>query len=700
MNTDIKTLRKIIILSAVSFGISLAIFSFGMLDTFEFKAYDLFSRNLNPDESYGDIVIVHVDQQSLDSLSDQGINWPWPRQIYAPLIEYLSEADAVFIDILFTEASMYGQQDDQILADAFKKASNVYLPVFLTNNKREIKETEEEFLKKVRIKETIPAGMLYKYAITPLDIFKPAVRAGNVTIPPDKDGIYRKVPLVFKAGDLTIPHFILDYLLRKGPVTLRDETLYTDGTEIPLVNGMLNLRYSRKERPFVRIPAADILRSYLDSGSSEDPVYRKEYFMGKKVFIGLTAPGLYDLKPTSMSSISTGVSIHAATLENIIDKNFLRTVNSFWVVFFMFVMCVLTSSFVLKFHSIYANLSVFFISLAVTVSIPAVLFMNAFYMNIIFPSLSFITAFIIAAAYSYATEGKERRFVKRAFLQYMDRNVVEHILKNPELIKPGGQKRRVTVFFTDIAGFTSLAEKIPAEETARILHTILNSFTETIINNRGVIDKYIGDCIMAFWGAPLDTEEDEINACYSALQCIESLHEINRSIGPDRPVDISVRVGIHTGNAVAGNLGSDRLFDYTVIGDTVNLASRLESANKYFGTKIIVTEETLQKTGDIFFAREIGLIAVKGKSVPVRIFELIAENEKADPDTKEAISMFTRAMDQYNKGELQEALDLFRAVLEMRPQDGPSEFYIKRCEDLMSKPELTSEFNIIKLEGK
>jgi adenylate cyclase len=234
----------------------------------------------------------------------------------------------------------------------------------------------------------------------------------------------------------------------------------------------------------------------------------------------------------------------------------------------------------------------------------------------------------LAAVYSYAVEGKERRFIKKTFLQYMDKNIVEYILRNPGLIKPGGQRRRVTVFFADIAGFTSMAEKMSAEDTARILHAVLNSLTEVIIRNQGVIDKYIGDSIMAFWGAPINTGKDEIHTCYAAVQCMESLKEINRKFREDGLPEIAIRIGIHSGEAIVGNLGSDRLFDYTVVGDTVNIVSRLDSTNKLFKTHIIVSAEVAQRADNLFFMRELGLTEVKGKTVPVRIFELVAEREK------------------------------------------------------------------------
>ena len=223
-----------------------------------------------------------------------------------------------------------------------------------------------------------------------------------------------------------------------------------------------------------------------------------------------------------------------------------------------------------------------------------------------------------------------------------------------------GQRRRVTVFFTDLAGFTTLAESLPPEQSVMILQTIFNAFTEVIIQNKGVIDKYIGDAIMAFWGAPLETENDEINACRAALQCVAKLKEINETHQGKGWSQVDVRIGVHTGEAVVGNMGSDRLFDYTVIGDTVNLASRLESVNKVFRTHIIISGDTLKKTAEHFFVRDLGLIEVKGKNVAVNIFELLGERSDELTEKRQAVEIYHRGLALYREGRWDEAIGSLR----------------------------------------
>lgn len=693
--------RKVVLLSLLSFAFSLVLAISGLLAPFELKAYDLFSRWLNPVMTAGDIVIVQVDQKSVDLLAADGITWPWPRQMYVPLLETLAEADAVFVDILFTEPSSYGEEDDRLLAGAMAKAGNVYLPVFLTAGKGGMGKRERQFLERYALKGGGKQRLSYPSAIIPVDTLLPAVRgSGNVMIKPDEDGVYRRVPLLFQAGEMTVPHFVLNHLQQKGEASLKGGELSLGGRTLPMADGSLLLRFCRGERPFPVFSAAELFQAYSDSQSSGKPAVSREYLRGKKVFIGLTAAGLYDLKPTAVSSIATGVHIHAATMDALLHGNFMRPLSPLLTFAFMLALCFAISHFVLTHHSLVVNGSFFLAAALLTLAIPLLLFRNALYFQIVPPAMALAVSFMSASAYSYAVEGRERRFVKRAFAQYMDETLVEHLLANPDLIRPGGQRKRVTVFFADIAGFTTLAERLPAEEAARMLHSVLNEFTEVIIRNRGVIDKYIGDCVMAFWGAPLDTERDESNACLAALQCVKALEGINSRFREEGLPEVGARIGINAGEAIVGNLGSDRLFDYTAVGDTVNLASRLESANKVFGTRIAVSSEVLERAGDIFLTRELGMIEVKGKSLPVTIHELLEPRESAGEAALRLADLYREGFSLFRDGKWEEAKRIFAELLLSHPGDGPATFYLERCEALLKVPPLTEGWNVIRLTEK
>jgi adenylate cyclase len=666
-----------------------------LFSTFELKAYDLLSRLCNPDKGHQGIVIVQVDQSSLDSLAAEGVTWPWPRQVYAPLFERLVQADAVFVDIIFSEPSSYGNEDDGILAASLAQSGNVFLPVFATANKRALDAAGQSFLERLKVSGVRePPGSL-PFAITPIAPLASAAHGGgNVMISPDRDGVYRRLPLLYQAAGRTLPHFVLGHLLEQKLITVSQGGLQRNGVPLPLDNGALLVRFPRGSQPYETVPAVDLIS---EAGAARYPA---DWFKGKKVFLGLTAAGLYDLKPTAVSSVASGVSVHAATLDALIYGGYLRPVPTAALLLFMAVIVAVVCGFILTHTSILANLVLVLAGAVAAFGLPAALFSQGWYLALIPPMAALVASFAVSSIYSYATEGRERRFVRRAFSQYMDETIVAHLLRNPDLIKPGGQRRRVTVFFADIAGFTTIAEQFPPEETALMLHDVLNAVSEEVIRHRGVIDKYIGDCVMAFWGAPLDSPDAAGNACRAALASLEALEQVNMGFAARGLGAISMRVGLHTGDAIVGNLGSDRLFDYTVVGDTVNLASRMESANKYFSTRIMISEETLQGAGNGFVVRELGLIAVKGKVQPVRIYELLAEAARAPAELLLWAGEYRRAMELFHGREWPAALELFDALLVKRPQDAPAARYRDWCRECLQSAPLTDDWNVIHMKDK
>src|SRR5512133_67585 len=685
-------LLRIVLISLASLVLSLLTLT-PLFSTFELKAYDLLSRLCNPEKGAREIVVVQVDQSSLDSLAAEGVTWPWPRQVYAPLFERLGQADAVFVDIIFSEPSSYGNEDDTILAASLAKTGNVILPVFATANKRTLDAAGQAFLERLAVKGVAEPTLSFPFAITPITpLAAVAHGGGNVMIKPDRDGVYRRLPLLFQAAGLTLPHFVLGHLLERNLITVSQGGLQRGGVALPLDDGSLLVQFPRGAKPYETVSAVDLIS---EAGAAR---YPESYFKGKKVFLGLTAAGLYDMKPTAVSAVTAGVMVHAATLDALLHGAYLQRVPTIAVVCFMALIVVIVCGFVLTHASMLANLLLVLAMSLAAFGVPAGLFSQGYYLVLI-PSLAaLLISFAAASIYRYATEGRERRFVRRAFSQYMDETVVAHLLNNPELIKPGGQRRRVTVFFADIAGFTSIAEQFPPEETALMLHDVLNAVSEEVIRHPGVIDKYIGDCVMAFWGAPLASPEAAKDACCAALAFLEALEQVNEGFAARGLGSISMRVGLHTGDAIVGNLGSDRLFDYTVIGDTVNLASRLESANKYFATRIMLSEDTLREAGEGFVVRELGLIAVKGKLQPVRIYELLAARETAAAELVAGAADYARAMELFYQREWQAARELFEAALLKKPQDGPATYYRDWCAQNLESAPLTDDWNVIHMK--
>ena len=683
-------LKRITVITLTSLLLSSLAFT-PLFSNFELKAYDLLSRMLNPDRGAQEIVIVQVDQSSLDSLASEGVTWPWPRQIYAPLLERLSLADAVFVDIIFSEPSSYGNEDDNILAAAIKNGGNVFLPVFTTANKRKLDKAGQAFLARVAVKQTADVLEPLPYVITPIAPLALAAHSGgNVMIKPDKDGVYRRMPLLFQAAGYTIRNFVLGHLLEKQIVSVAQGHLMRGGSPLPLDQDGLLIRFPNGTKPYETVSAIDLIS---EAGSMRYPA---SYFKGKKVFLGLTAAGLYDLKPTAVSAVSSGVFIHAATLDTLLHEGYVKPIPNVAIVMLMVVIAASVCGFVMTHTSMFSNLLVLFAIALTVLGGPAFLFTQGWYVALIPLVAAMLVSFAAASIYSYATEGRERRFIRRVFSQYMDETVVKHLLNHPDLIKPGGHRSRVTVFFADIAGFTTIAEQFQPEETALILHNVLNAVSEEVIKNHGVIDKYIGDCVMAFWGAPLESVKAASDACNAALASLEALERVNADFTARGLGTISMRIGLHTGNAVVGNLGSDRLFDYTVVGDTVNLASRLESANKFFSTRIILSEETMKEAGTEFIIRELGLITVKGKTESVRIYELLSRLDSTSESLQSWVGGYTRAMELFHRREWSMAKELFESVLRVEPQDGPSIYYRNWCDQCLADSPLTDYWNILK----
>jgi adenylate cyclase len=288
-------------------------------------------------------------------------------------------------------------------------------------------------------------------------------------------------------------------------------------------------------------------------------------------------------------------------------------------------------------------------------------------------------SFAASTSFSYATEGRQRRQIKQMFSHYMSDLLIQDLLKNPGKLRLGGERRVLTVFFSDLAGFTSLSEKLSPEEVVTLLNRYLTAMTGIILESGGLIDKYEGDAIMAFWGAPLPQDDHACRACLAALDNQARLTELREEFLRQGLPPVRARIGINTGEMIIGNMGSSQRFDFTVIGDSVNLASRLEGAGKEYGVGITISEETYRLASDRVEVRELDLLRVKGKENPVRIYELLARKGGLDPIRQRARDLFVQGLGRYRNRQWQEAISLFEQVLAISPEDGPSRTFIARC---------------------
>jgi adenylate cyclase len=324
--------------------------------------------------------------------------------------------------------------------------------------------------------------------------------------------------------------------------------------------------------------------------------------------------------------------------------------------------------------------------LAVDVGGSLLAFRASWWADPVAPGVALGLAFALATAYSYATEGRQKLAIRRMFSFYMSEKVIAHLMSHPELLNLGGERRHVTLFFSDLAGFTSISERLSAEEVVGLLNDYLSRMTDIILDEEGTVDKFEGDAIMAFWGAPLPQEDQALRACRAALRQQAALSELNQQFQEMGLPPLAMRIGLHTGEAVVGNLGSEKRFDYTAIGDTVNLASRLEGLNKFYGTYIMVSETTMTECGDDVLFREIDRVAVKGKETAVAVYQPLGLKEGLTPEDMALSKEFAEALEMYRQEKFSEAATLFQDILAQHPGDNPSEVFLKRCQEFQAIP--------------
>jgi len=429
-------------------------------------------------------------------------------------------------------------------------------------------------------------------------------------------------------------------------------------------------------------------------------MYPPEVFHNKIVFVGFTAPGLFDLKPTPIHSLNPGLAIHATLLANLIYKDFRVRVSAITNLLLAAAVA-LTVCIIVMMIPVLWQLALMVIAYGGGLFL---LVMLAFRENIwidgVLMAASLGLPFAMSVAFSYATEGRQRRQIKQTFSRYMSDLLIQDLLKHPEKLRLGGEKRVLTVFFSDLAGFTSLSERLSPEEVVTLLNRYLTTMTDIILAGGGLIDKYEGDAIMAFWGAPIPQEDHAARACLAALDNQKRLAELREEFIHMGLPPVHARIGINTGEMIIGNMGSNQRFDFTVIGDSVNLASRLEGAGKEYGTRILISEETYRQASGQVEVREVDWLRVKGKEMPVRIYELLARKGELDAVQKQVRDLFAQGMVLYRQRQWVEALAIFQRILTLVPEDGPASTFSKRCEDFRLSPPAADWDGVYRLTSK
>jgi adenylate cyclase len=682
------------------------------------------------------VAIVAIDPKSQDALG----RWPFPRSYFAQAVDFLREAHArvIAFDLNFPqvdansalEAMKSVQKDytqlvpsrsqtsafedrlktlesdadnDERFADALSHYDNAILGYFVISQDEASRQNQERlksFLDVLSF-QAFPGTVHPEYAknaeipeaqaLSPdLPEFASAAKNfGFFDIVPDADGVVRRAPTVLSfqgsfypslavASALAYTNDSLDQVkLIFNPngverIALGTRTIPTDR------QGFVQLDYLGKAGTFPTYSFSDVVQKRIPP----------EVFRDRLVLIGPTARGISGmaLTPTEQSQFP-GVEIHATMIDDILYQHFIRRgfqehfADIGFILLFSLAATVIFSLLTPLRATIYLALSLvgyfwlsFFLFSSQRVWIADFLPMS---------TLFFTYAGVVS--YRFFFEEGEKRKVRSAFSQYMHPALITQMLNNPKGIQLGGEEKELTALFSDVRGFTTLSENLAPPQLVELLNEYLTVMTDVIFKNWGTLDKYIGDAIMAFWGAPYAQPDHALRACRASLDMIAALQKLQADWQARNVPHIDIGVGINSGPMLVGNMGSKNRKNYTIMGDSVNLASRLEGSNREFGTHVIISEGTYALVKQQVVARELDLIRVKGKTQPVKVYELLALAENGESH-RDLVDRFERGLAAYRRGEWQGAIDTFQQLLVDYPQDSPSQVFIGRCLNLLARP--------------
>lgn len=677
-----RFIRGLIVGVAV-FIITLILYYLNLFCVLEWKSWDLrlhlFSH---PSQASNDIVLFLIDQESLDVYErEQGVSWPWPREMYSYIIQYCmkGKVKALLIDFIFSESSVYGVEDDLLLAEAMAQSENIFLPIFMSYEEKKSEEAALHLLKRFSFSEKIlspEAEFQMKSVSLPIEHFLSSVYGvGNVNFASDKDGIYRRIPLLFTLDNLILPSLplaIVNFIKeeQKFPCVPLDDS------------GQMIINYHGPTGTYPSYSIAAIINSFALMEQGKIPQIPPDEFAGKIVLVGGSAPGILDLRPTPLSAVCPGVEIQAIVIDNLLNEDFIRVPSKFLFFLFLGIFSLLTGLGMSLFKKIWTIILFIFFCIALPACAACLAFLSGYWLEFVAPEFAVLLSIVTATLLNYSFEGRQRRFIKRVFRHYLNPHVIERLIKNPSMLQLGGEKRDISSFFSDVAGFTSISESLSPEDLVSLLNAYLSEMTDIILSSGGTLDKYEGDAIIAFWNAPLDQPDHALRACRAALRCQRRLEELRLDFYEQFGHELYIRIGINSGPAVVGNMGSHNRFDYTAMGDTINLASRLEGVCKLYKVPILIGEATHEKVKNTIVSREVDFIRVVGKKKPVRVFEAIGEKNEVTSSRLEKIEIFKQALNSYRSRQWEKAQSLFQKL----GDDKLAEIYIERLQHLREFP--------------
>ena len=658
-------------------------FSLNMLERLELKTLDYRFLKRGAEQPDDRIVIVGIDQRSLQKIEDPMVFW---RPHFAKVIEEISGYGAKSIGLDFVlpiplTKRVDGLDHDGILANALTM-SNI---VVLTETFKYEKDDDCYIFEK-----PIPR---FRFAANPNYV-------GFVNLTNDLDNIVRRQTLFVKdckgrghiSFGLAVFAKFLDKLgENKEEIIAKENEVELDGNIIPINKyGEMIINFAGPSGTFKRISFYDIWKKENDHTVE----YYKNIFKDKIVLIGTTNFLHQDFKPTpffnsndySKIRSTYGIEIWANIINTILNKKYITRLPC-WNVLIIILFIGILIGFMSIHLSIIKSLTFVFILVVAYFFICIYFFINNnLWIDIIAPSITIPFTSAIAFTYKYFIENKQKIVIKNLFQHYLQSSVVNELLQNPEKVKLGGTKKELTIFFSDIEGFSTIAESVQPEQLLKMINQYYAEISNVILKYKGTIDQYAGDAIMAFFGAPLDQKNHAELACCTAIETQEHLKDLRKIFMNKGYPPINIRIGINTGSVIVGNVGGEYRFHYTVLGNHVNITARLEAANKLYNTNIIISEQSYGFVKDSFVTRELDFIRVKGLKMPVRVYELLGKKDEINGKTLELLKYFNIGLTAYKNMEWQKALKSFVFASKIAQNDGPTKLYIKRCTDYLKSP--------------
>lgn len=729
---------------------ALAIFSyitgFSFFETMELKSLDMRFVTRGPKAPGQEVVIITIDEKSLDHYG----RWPWPRKRIAELIDSLTHYgvksigfDIVFaepdhnaqsIEIveiknkldslaiknseldLFLESKIRENDNDSILAEAIKRSGRVVLGYFFHFSDSDLKHIDKSKIREDKelnrssyslVQHMTEEARSVDFASTAYSVesniekfSKEAAGFGYFNVLPDEDGTVRWAALIMRYKDKYFPPLSLqlarNYLDDKGLKIVVDEfgvqSIVLGGRDIPTdEDGNLLINYRGVNKTFPHYSIYDVITGKVPGEKLKDKI----------ALIGPTAIGIYDMRVTPFSGVFPGVEIHANIIDNIVHGDFLYRPEWIGMVDLVIILLIgiLLGLLLPRLGPLAGALFTVAVFLLFTSGNFYAFVNEGVWLNYVYPAISIITIYTSITLYYYMTEEREKKKVKNAFQYYMTSSVVNEVLKDPEKLKLGGDKKVLSVLFSDIRNFTTISEQMSPESLVQFLNEYLTVMTDIVFRHDGVLDKYMGDAIMSIYGAPMDQADHPLRACKTALEMMQALKKLHLVWEERGLPKMNIGIGISTGPMVVGNMGSERRFDFTVMGDTVNLGSRLEAINKVYGTNVIISEDTYDGVRNEMVCRELDLVKVKGKERPAKIYELMAEKGR-DGRYEKLAAGFGLALGLYREMKWDDAISAFQKVFEIRPNDLTSKMYIKRCRTLAQSPPPSDWNGVFKMTTK